>query len=140
MAELAVKYGDKIENLEKICLNFNEQVLLFGDKLIYLDFERFIHIYSRHVTETLISDTYAGKTVFQYRFEDIMQLISVVLDSAYNEIQDHYKTNSDKPFRRMGSRSIYFDGNYYRVEIDENGRLITFHPYNNANDQDNDNI
>jgi hypothetical protein len=139
LSELEDKYGDKIENLEKICLSFDERVLLFGDKLIYLDFERFIHIYPRHVTETLISDKYSGKTVFQYKFDDIMRLISSVLDSGHNEIQDHFKTNPEKQFIRMGARSIYFDGHYYRVDIDENGRLMTFHPYNNTEEKDNDN-
>lgn len=31
----------------------------------------------------------------------------------------------------MGTRSIYYDGIYYRIEIEPTGRLITFHPYNN---------
>ncbi|OFX44751.1 MAG: hypothetical protein A2X13_06315 [Bacteroidetes bacterium GWC2_33_15] len=138
LSDLAEKYGDKIENLEKICSNYEERVVLFGDKLVYLDFERFVHIYARHVSETLISDKYIGKTVFQYKFDDIMRLISLVLGSASNDIQQHFKENPDKQYRRMGTRSVYFDGHYYRIEIDEKGRLITFHPYNNNEEKEND--
>lgn len=138
LAELADKYGDKIENLEKICSNYEERVVLFGDKLVYLDFERFVHIYARHVSETLISDKYVGKTVFQYKFDDIMRLISLVLTSVSNDIQQHFKENPDKQYRRMGSRSVYFDGHYYRIEIDEKEKLITFHPYNNNEEKEND--
>ncbi len=139
LSELAAKYGDEIKNLEKICLTFNEQVLSFGEKLVYLDFERFIHIYARHVTETLISDKYTGKTVFQYKFDDIMRLISTVITSASNDIEQHFKDNPEGKYVRRGSRSIYYDGHYYRVEIEKNGRLLTFHPYNNNEEKENDN-
>jgi hypothetical protein len=136
--ELKVKYGDEIENIERICRKFDERVLLYGDKLIYLDIERFLHIYIRHVTETQISDKFSGKTVFQYKFDDIIRLIHVVLDSISNEIQKHFKENPERTFTRIGQRSEYFDGHYYRVEIEANGRLLEFHPYNNAEEKDND--
>jgi hypothetical protein len=138
LSELAAKYGDEIENLEKISLSFNEQILLFGEKLVFLDFERFVHIYTRHVTETHISDKYAGKTVFQYKFDDIMRLISAVLDSASKDIEQHFKDNPEKQYVRLGSRSIYYDGHYYRVEIENTGRILTFHPYNNNEEKEND--
>jgi hypothetical protein len=95
-------------------------------------------IYARHVTETLISDKYSGKTVFQYKFDDIMTLISSVLASISEDIQTHFKSDPDKPFGRRGKRSVYYDGHYYRVEIDTNGRLETFHPYNNNEEKDSD--
>lgn len=131
LLELIEHYGDKIENLKKICSSFEEEILLYGEKIIYLDFERFVHIFSRHVTETKIGDKSKIKTVFQYKFDSIMQLISAVLESSKDEIQEHFKNNPEEQFRRMGSRSIYVDGHYYRVEIKKDGRLFTFHPYNN---------
>ena len=74
LLELIEHYGDKIENLKKICSSFDEKILLYGEKIIYLDFERFVHIFSRHVTETKIGDKSKIKTVFQYKFDSIMQL------------------------------------------------------------------
>ncbi len=138
LSELIKHYGDKIENLKKMCSSFEEEILLYGEKIIYLDFERFVHIYSLHVTETKVVNKSKIKTVFQYKFDDIMQLISAVLESSKDEIQEHFKNNPKEQFRRMGSRSIYFDGHYYRVEIDIDGRLFTFHPYNNNEEKDKD--
>ncbi len=139
LSELSKKYEDKIENLRRICSRFEEKVVLFGDKVIYLDFERFVHIFTRHVTETQVGDKYKeGSTVFQYKFKDIMRLISAVLEYAKDDIQAHFKSTPDEQYRRMGTRSIYYDGHYYRVEIDKDGSLMTFHPYNNNEEKDED--
>ena len=128
---LANIYGDEIKNLKSICHSFEERVILFGEKLIYLNFERFLHIYARHVTETQVGEKFAGKTVFQYKSDDIVRLISLVMDVTEDDIQQHFIESPDTNYRRMGQRSVYFDGHYYRVEIDTNGKLLTFHPYNN---------
>jgi hypothetical protein len=62
----------------------------------------------------------------------------LVLTATNSEIQTHFKTSPTQPFIRRGSRSIYFDGNYYRVDIDKKGRLLTFHPYNTVEEKNND--
>lgn len=124
------QFGDKIETLEELCIRFEEEVLLFGEKLIYLDFERFAHIYVRHVAETQIGERFVGKTIFQYKFDEINRLIKCVLKVVENEIQEHFQHHPDRNFVRIGKRSVYFDGHYYRVEIECSGRLLTFHSYN----------
>lgn len=124
-------YHIELENLRKICLSFDEEIIAFGNPLIYLEFDRFVHIYARHVAETQIGERFAeNKTVFQYKFEDIKRIIKMVIESVHDEIQEHFTNTPDKPYRRMGTRSIYYDGHYYRVEIEPNGRLKDFHPYN----------
>lgn len=129
--EISQNFGSEIEALKKICRGFDEKIIAFGDKIIFLEFERFVHIYARHVAETQIGERFAGnKSVFQYKFDDIIQVIKMVIESANDEIQEHFKQTPEKPFRRMGSRSIYIDGHYYRVEIEPNGMLKDFHPYN----------
>lgn len=129
--EVAKNYGTEIENLKKICLRFDEDVIAFGEKIIFLGFERFVHIYARHVSETQVGERFANnKTVFQYKFEDIIHIIKLVIESVSDEIQNHFKTTPEKPFRRMGDRSVYYDGHYYRIEIEPNGNLKDFHPYN----------
>jgi len=138
LSEAAEKYGDELKNLRKICHRFEEEIILFGDKLIYLDIERFLHIYARHVTETQLGGEFIGKTVFQYKFDDIMRIIKMVVESEADNIQQYFKDNPNGEFRRIGKRSIYFDGQYYRVEIDKAGRLLTFHPYNNNDQRDRD--
>lgn len=131
ISTVSENYETELEKLKEICRGFDEKVIAFGDKLIYLDFERFVHIYARHVAETQIGERFAdNKTVFQYKFEDIISLIKMVIEEINNDIQEHFKNSPEQPFRRLGNRSVYFDGHYYRVEIDPNGRLKDFHPYN----------
>lgn len=135
---VAKKYGDELKNLRKACHGFEEKVMLYGKHLVYLDLERFLHIYARHVTETLVGENFVGKTVFQYQYDDIMRIIRTVVGSEKEAIQEHLAAASGKNFVRMGKRSIYHDGHYYRVEIEPGGRLLTFHPYNNNEERDAD--
>ncbi len=139
LKQLSDKFGDQIENLNSICHKYEERIMLFGEKLIFLNFERFLHIFIRHATETQIGDRFQGKTVFQYKFDDVIRIISLVMDVASNDIQEHFKNHPESNYRRMGKRSIYFDGHYYRVEIDADGSLLTFHPYNNNEEKEADN-
>ena len=134
LKKVAKEYEIELESLKKICNQFEEKVLLFGKKKVFLNFERFVHIYARHVSETQIGERFASnKTVFQYKFEDILEVIKMVLDRISDEIQQHFEDNPDTNFRRLGKRSVYIDGHYYRVEIESNGLLKDFHPYNDDN-------
>ncbi|QJB34928.1 hypothetical protein HF324_27790 [Chitinophaga oryzae] len=139
LTEIAENYGDKLSNLKDICHGFSEEIILFGEKLVYLNLERFLHIYARHVTETQVGGQYEGKTVFQYKYEDIIRLIKAVIETEADAIQDHFKNNPTKEFIRMGKRAAYYDGHYYRIQILPSGLLDSFHPYNNNEEKDNDN-
>ncbi len=130
LTEIGKKYNDNLRVIIKYCLEFEDEVLLPYELPIWWDFERFLHIYIRHVKETKIGERFEDKTVFQYKFRDIKRIISGVLRSIYKEILQHFKDNPTNTFKRLGKRSVYHDGNYYRVEIEPSGRLVTFHPYN----------
>ena len=130
ISTVAENYGEELESLKKICKEYDERVIAFGEKIIFLEFERFVHIYARHVAETQIGERFAIKSVFQYKFEDIIRVIKLVIESINKEIQAHFKATPEAPFRRMGKRSVYFDGHYYRIEIEPTGSLKDFHPYN----------
>jgi hypothetical protein len=135
---IAKKYGDEVKSLKNAAHGFEEQIVLFGKKLVYLDLERFLHIYARHVTETQVGGNFDVKTVFQYKYDDIIRIIKAVVESESAAIQEHFQATPEKTFVRMGKRSIYYEGHYYRVEIEPSGRLITFHPYNNNEERDAD--
>lgn len=130
LKELAEKNKDTLLSLAYICSNFDDEVILPYKFPIWWDAERFIHIYTRHVKETKVGERFDDKTIFQYKFRDIKRIVSAVIETVYEEIEKHFEENPDKNFRRMGNRSVYFDGVYYRLEIESSGRLITFHPYN----------
>jgi hypothetical protein len=132
---VSVNFKAEIEELKKCCYPFDEDIIGFGEKTIYLTFERFVHIYASHVAETQIGETFSGeKTVFQYMFDDIKYLIKMVVENVSNEIQIHFKESPELPFRRIGKRAIYIDGHYYRLVIEPNGSIQDFHPYNRNED------
>jgi hypothetical protein len=130
--KIGVKYKDSLYSIFGICVNFETESLIQREFPIWWDFERFIHIYLRHVKETKIGERFESKTIFQYKFKDIRRIIEIVLKSIYEEILIHFKDNPVKNFKRLGTRCVYFDGNYYRIEIEPNGRLINFHPLNDG--------
>jgi len=124
-------FKTQIEELRKCCYPFEEDIFGFGKIPIYLSFERFVHIYARHVAETQIGERFSGeKTVFQYKFDDIKYLIKMVVKSVSDEIQQHFEQNPELSFRRMGKRAVYVDGHYYRLVIEPNGSIQDFHPFN----------
>lgn len=130
---VAKKYSIELEELRKCCHSFDEKVISYGEKLIYLTFERFVHIYARHVSETQIGDRFKlieNKTVFQYKLEDILDVLSMVVKSVYKEIVDEFKAYPTRNFKRLGNRAINIDGHYYRIEIEPSGSIKDFHPLN----------
>jgi hypothetical protein len=128
-------FKEEIEELKKCCYAFQEDIIGFGEKPIYLTFERFVHIYARHVAETQIGERFSGdKTVFQYKLDDIKYLLKMVIETVNDEIQNHFKETADQPFRRLGKRAVYIDGHYYRLVIEPSGSILDFHPYNRNED------
>lgn len=128
------------QQIKLLCIayRFEDEVLLSWPKSIWWDLERFLHIVIRH-TSDLQSGNYKEKTTFQYEFSDIRNLVRSVITSAQKEIEEEFKVNPNKNFKRQGKRAIYFNGNYYRVEIEPSGRLLTFHPYNDEKEREIDN-
>jgi hypothetical protein len=83
---------------------------------------------------------FKNKTVFQYDFKNVRNVITRVIESVSKEIEDEFTANPTKKFGRQGTRAVYYNGNYYRVEIEPSGRLLTFHPYNDDKERENDNL
>lgn len=128
LKETIVNNRITFDNLVRLCTNFESDLLLPYKIPIWWDFERFLHIYMRHVREIKIGERFEEKTVFQYKLEDVKFIIKAVLEKVYGEMEDFFNNNPNKNFVRMGKRSVAYDGNYYRVDVEPNGRLITFHP------------
>lgn len=121
-----------------IACHFEDEVLLSCSKPIWWDIERFLHIMIRH-TSDLQNGAYKEKTSFQYELANIRELIKLVIQSVSQEIEEEFKATPNKNFNRQGKRAVYFNGNYYKVEIEPSGRLLTFHPYNDDKEREEDN-
>ncbi len=92
----------------------------------WIDLERYLHIYFHHVKEVQIGSN-KEKSAFKYDFNEIDMLMDIVLSSIQVEIQKHFEENSDKPYKRHGTMSYYFKGDYYVIHIEPDGRLMTFY-------------
>lgn len=128
--EVAKIHGDKMGLIYGLTIKFETEILLPYKFSIWWDFERFIHIYIRHVKETQVGERFTGKSVFKYKFKEIKRLIEIVLEIVHDEIEKHFEVTPDKPFIRMGDRAVPYDGHFYRVEVEPTGRLREFHPFN----------
>ena len=111
-------------------IQFDDELLLPYEIPIWWDYERFLHIYIRHVKEMQAGNYVKEKTKFQYSLSDISMIVKNVIKQVYPEILQHFKDQPQKPFFRIGKRMPYYNGNYYRVDIEPGGRLIAFHPFN----------
>jgi len=106
--DLPAKYPEEFKYIYSFAVFFRPERLIFGEFAVYLDFERFVHIYLGHVAETLIGERHENNTLFQYKLKDIKRLIKLIIDKLSDEIQDHFRENPGKDFNRQGSRSVYF--------------------------------
>jgi len=124
--ELPKKYSEEFKYVYSLSFFFKPERLTNVRFPVYLDFSRFIHIYLGHVAETLIGERHETNTLFQYKLKDIERLIKTVLKKIEPELQKHFIDKPESDFHRQGSRSVYYNGDYYRIHIDKNGRLMTF--------------
>jgi len=132
LSTIGKTHEGSLKNLVGLLLEFNDEVLIARKFPIWWDFERLVHIYVRHVKETQIGERNGNKTIFQYAFEEVKDIITMVIEECYDEILEHFENHPDKNFFRKNSRSQYLQGNYYRIDISPDGKLLSFHPYNNS--------
>jgi hypothetical protein len=109
-----------------------ETITLWGWRYpVYWDFERFIHIYLRHYKIFIINGSSKGQgTGFLYTRKDIRRIIEIVLGENKDGIEK--RLEEGKGFYIKNEKGYYFNGNYYSLVIDPDGRLMQFHPQENA--------
>ena len=74
-----------------------------------------------------IGDRFQVKTRFQYKLKDIKSLLKIIIDKLTPEINQHFEQHPDKDFKRQGSMSYYYNGDYYAIHIRADGLLLTFY-------------
>lgn len=110
--------------------NFKEQRLnVLGRHPIYIDDDSYLHIFTRHVEEFKFNKHYQLKDNFQWFEEDVIMVMRKVIEEIDEEYQEFCQLNPNKKFMKYGKESIYFEGDYYTIHIEETGRVSTF--YNN---------
>lgn len=121
------KYPDKAELIVKKVLGYRQhRYNAVGRHLLYLDLEGFIHIYLRHVEELSISGLYPERTKFQLGEKDVEIAIDHVMHALNDEYQIFRENNPDRQFRKYSDQAYYYNGDYYELRVEPNGRLIQF--------------
>ncbi|MCB1840720.1 MAG: hypothetical protein KDI61_10740 [Alphaproteobacteria bacterium] len=116
-----------ISEIQKSCLSFEPSILLHGKSQIYWDLDSFIHISMRHIKYYQLGE-FRRKTAFCYREKDLKTLIEKVLSFLQEEYTEHLIKRPQSVFSRNGRRAVFFNGDYYNLRIEPDGRLVQFHP------------
>ena len=81
----------------------------------------------RHINDYQIGH-FKEKTSFPYKAQDLEMLIEQVIGRVRDEYEEHTKTRPTSNFTRVGSMAVHFNGDYYHIRIEPDGRLTQFHP------------
>lgn len=129
-------FGKIIEDIKPALETFEPEVLLTaGKKQVYWDFASYVHIVFRHVKQFQVGG-FKTKTPFPYKFEDLKLLLQKVLDTIDGEIERHFIERPGTPFSRHGRMAASFNGDYYCVDIEADGRIATIYMVGDQKEKD----
>jgi hypothetical protein len=100
------------------------------DYPIYLDFERYAHIYLKHYDKFFIPASTLKGTPFQYSYKDIRRLLTLIIENLRDKIEE--TLSEGKEYRKYSDQGYYFNGNYYTLRISPEGRVLQFHAQENT--------
>lgn len=129
LSHIIEKNQRTIDKLNDLAYRFeNENLSTHGAvNSVYLDLERFLHIFIRHFPKFQVGDWKDTKTSFQYSFQDTLRVIRRVIQDLQPQIDE--AINEGKGFWLKDKSSHYYNGTYYVVKIETDGRLIDFYPH-----------
>ena len=107
----------------------NEDIayVYLGYKCVTLNISSFLHIYLRHVEDLQIGSQYAHKDKFQLYEKDIETVISRVLHGINTDYQVYKSDHPTQRYGKYGKDSYYLLGDYYTIQVNEDGSIGTFH-------------
>jgi len=112
----------------KTALIFDDDVLIYTKSPIpvYWDFKSYLHIYLKHCEELQPAGHFKMKTPFVYKQKDIRRILSIAIEKLESKIEARLSQGLD--FRTFGEKALYFNGNYYSLRIEPDGRVDSFYP------------
>jgi hypothetical protein len=126
--QLKIEHPEIYSEIYKTALVFDDEVLTVGNLPIpiYWDFKSYLHIYLRHCEKLQSDGHFKAKTPFAYTQKDIRRILKIAVEKLISKIQNRLSQGLD--FRTYGEKALYFNGNYYSMRIESNGRIDSFHP------------
>ncbi len=108
-------------------VQYAPEILKFGNPLIYMDYESWMHIFLKHTKPLMVGKHVKSRTPFQYALKDIFMLLKHLISQIERDIETHFNTKGQVEFTK---RNIYFQGDYYTVKISAFGRIETIYKQN----------
>jgi len=121
------KYSDQFDKIMEEIKRFKTHRFGFRKPVIYWDIESYLHIILRHLNETQVGEHFIDRSTIPYKFDDLKILLGKILDTLDKEIQDHFIKNPNQKFTRHGKMSVFFNNDYYTIDIEPDGRISTFY-------------
>jgi hypothetical protein len=123
--------NDNIDQAVNLLLkvgDFKDRKLnVMGKIPVYLDIDGFLHVYMRHVEEMKVNAHFEHKDNFQWATDDVLTVMEHVIKEIDEEVQAYFIERPKGRYSRYGNQSVYFEGDYYTLHIEPNGRISTFH-------------
>lgn len=116
-----------VRQMLPLITHFKQRRLTYNKFPVWIEVDRYLHIYLRHVDDVQAGKSNKEKSTLKYHFQDIDGLIEMVLESLSSDIQKHFEENPTKPFKRQGSEAYEFKGDYYNISIEPSGKLMAFY-------------
>lgn len=137
---ITLKNSGYYRELLNIVTQFNDLTLIDWFVPIKLTFEKFVHIYVKHVEETKFGDKQLMKrSFFDYKHTEILSLLKAILKQEEEHIKEHFiyipigrtlnDKTKDKDYHRGFGKfpKLIFDENEFRLTINKNGFIQTFY-------------
>lgn len=130
-----------LRTLIKIVREFDDEITIIPWFIsIKLSFEKFVHIFVKHVEETKFSDgAFKNRFFFTYEYNQIWTLLKLILTQEKENIKDHFvevavgislnEKSKIKDYHRGFKQfpDIIFNGDSFAMTIDTNGYIVKFH-------------
>ena len=124
-----LEHKDQLNLLNQIVGGFDTIRIGFRNPPNHINLKSYIHIVLRHFEETQIGDYFMNKSKIPYILSDLKSLASAVIDTLDSDLKEYFKSKPSKRFKRYGERSIYYNGDYYCIYIEPDGRVSSFFNY-----------
>lgn len=132
IVEFGESYPDQFVEMSNAVMHFRTDTLTNYKTAypVYLDFERFVHIYIKHYDRFWVPGSTLNGTPFQYNYKDVRRLMVLIIEELKDEIEE--SLSKGKEYRKYGDQGYYFNGNYYTLRVGADGRLLQFHAQETA--------
>jgi len=126
--EFQKEYPQIYDSLIRSITVFDDETLEFYKTTvpIYWNFKSYLHIYLRHCEELQIEGHFVNKSKFQYTQKNIKRILEISIRKLSEKINE--RISEGKDFRIYGERALYYNGNYYSLRIESDGRVDSFYP------------